>query len=135
LIEERKGPWGVADLAALQQTNHKMLKATTQEREHILECMSDEALDEVVHLAQKVYSEQLHTVTHDIWDVHTDRGRWWVITNPTKLYSQDQFPNMDLALTFHIGLCMRIPRSAEAVTCRPSPGVARGVLANLGGGD
>src|SRR4051794_27660145 len=26
------------------------------------------------------------------------------------LYSQEQFPNMDLALSFHIGLCVRIPR-------------------------
>ena len=34
-----------------------------------------------------------------------------VITNPTNLYSQEQFPNMDLAVTFHVGLCLRIPRS------------------------
>lgn len=27
------------------------------------------------------------------------------------LYAQEQFPNMDLALSFHIGLCVRIPRS------------------------
>jgi hypothetical protein len=27
------------------------------------------------------------------------------------LYAQEQFPNMDLALTFHMGLCLRIPRS------------------------
>jgi hypothetical protein len=26
-------------------------------------------------------------------------------------YSQDQFPNMDLAVTFHMGLCLRIPRT------------------------
>src|SRR5690606_13701427 len=38
-------------------------------------------------------------------------GRWWVITNPTNLYSQDQFPNMDLAVTLHMGLCLRIPRT------------------------
>jgi len=93
-----------------------MLKATTQEREHILGYMLGVAPEETVQLAQKVYSEQLHTVKHDIWDVQTDRGRGWVITNPTKLYSQDQFPNMDLALTFHVGLCMRVPRSEE-----PSP--------------
>jgi hypothetical protein len=37
--------------------------------------------------------------------------RWWVITEPMNLYAQEQFPNMDLALTFHIGLCLRIPRS------------------------
>jgi hypothetical protein len=90
-----------------------MLKATKHEREHVLGYMAGQAADESVQLVQKVYSEQLHTVKHDIWDVHTDRGRWWVITNPTNLYSQEQFPNMDQALTFHIGLCLRIPRSEE----------------------
>jgi hypothetical protein len=88
-----------------------MLKTTVQEREHVLGYMSDQASNETVELAQKVYSEQVHTVKHDIWDVHTNRGRWWIITNPTNLYSQDQFPNMDLALTFHAGLCLRMPRS------------------------
>jgi hypothetical protein len=90
-----------------------MLKTTVQEREHVMGYMSSQALDDTVQFAQKVYSEQVYTVQHDIWDVHTDRGRWWVITNPTNLYSQDQFPNMDLALTFHIGLSLRIPRSEE----------------------
>lgn len=50
---------------------------------------------------------------HDIWDVHTDKERWWVITEPTNLYSQTQFPNIDYALTFHIGLCIRIPRTEK----------------------
>jgi hypothetical protein len=45
--------------------------------------------------------------------VHTDVDRWWVITEPMNLYSQEQFPNMDLALTFHVGLCLRIPRGAR----------------------
>src|SRR2546425_3156297 len=88
-----------------------MLKTTAREREHILGYMADQASHETVEFAQKVYSEQVHAVRHDIWDVHTNRARWWVITNPTNLYSQDQFPNMDLALTFHVGLCLRIPRS------------------------
>jgi hypothetical protein len=35
-----------------------MLKATEQEREHIMGYMSAEAPDEVVQFAQKVYSEQ-----------------------------------------------------------------------------
>jgi hypothetical protein len=69
-----------------------MLKATKQERERILEYMSGEVPDETVQLAQKVYSEQLHTVKHDIWDVHTDRGRWWVITNPTSSTPKSHFP-------------------------------------------
>lgn len=90
-----------------------MLKATWQEREHVLEYMLSQTPEETVQFAQKVYSEQVHTVRHDIWDVHTDRGRWWVITSPTNLYLQEQFPNMDLALTFHVGLCLRIPRSEQ----------------------
>lgn len=64
-----------------------------------------------VQLLQKVYSENVLHVRHDIWDVHTDTDRWWVITEPMNLYAQEQFPNMDLALTFHVGLCLRIPRS------------------------
>jgi hypothetical protein len=43
--------------------------------------------------------------------VCTNVDRWWVITNPTNLYAQEQFPNMDLAVTFHVGLCLRVPRS------------------------
>jgi hypothetical protein len=88
-----------------------MLKATEQEHQHVLSYMSDQASDETVEFVQKVYSEQLHSLRHDIWDVHTNRERWWVITNPMNLYSQQQFPNMDLALTFHLGLCLRIPSS------------------------
>lgn len=88
-----------------------MLKATVRERQHVVDYMAGETPDEALTLAQKVHSEQLHGVRHDIWDVHTVRDRWWVITNPTNMYRQDQFPNMDLALTFHVGLCLRMPRS------------------------
>ncbi len=35
-------------------------------------------------------------------------GRWWVITNMTNLYPQDQFPTMDHALNQHIGLTQRV---------------------------
>ena len=88
-----------------------MLNATDDERQAIVDYLASQAPDERVELVQKVYSERLHGTTHDIWDVHTDKDRWWVITEPTNLYSQSQFPNMDLALTFHVGLCLRIPRS------------------------
>lgn len=88
-----------------------MLKASEQERKNILSYMAGQAADETVEFIQKVYAERLLSITHDIWDVHTDVARWWVITNPTNLYRQDQFPNMDLALTFHVGLCLRIPNS------------------------
>lgn len=88
-----------------------MLNATDEERQSIVDYLASQTPEEQVELLQKVYSERLHGVTHDIWDVHTDKERWWVVTQPTNLYSQSQFPNMDLALTFHVGLCLRIPRS------------------------
>jgi hypothetical protein len=88
-----------------------MLNATDDDRQAIVDYLASQAHDENVSFLQKVYSERLHGTTHDIWDVHTDKDRWWVITNPTNLYLQSQFPNMDLALTFHVGLSVRIPRS------------------------
>jgi hypothetical protein len=88
-----------------------MLPATQNEIDHVTEYMQSQAPDLAVQFAQKVYSENVLHVRHDVWDVHTDVDRWWVITEPMNLYSQDQFPNMDLALSFHVGLCLRIPRN------------------------
>lgn len=48
-----------------------MLKTTEQERQHILDYMSDQVSDEKVEFIQKVYSDQLHFLRHDIWDVDT----------------------------------------------------------------
>jgi hypothetical protein len=97
-----------------QFNGHAMLIATNDERQAVVDYLASQAPDERVDLLQKVYSERLHGTTYDIWDVHTDKERWWVITNPTNLYSQSQFPNMDLALTFHVGLSIRIPRSGRS---------------------
>lgn len=58
--------------------------------------------------AEKMASQRVMGTKYDIWDVHTNDGRWWVITNPTNLYSQENFQSMDFALTFHIGLTMRV---------------------------
>jgi hypothetical protein len=88
-----------------------MLPATEREIEHVTAYMGSQAPDLTVQLVQKVYSENVLSVRHEVWDVHTDVDRWWVITEPMNLYSQEQFPNMDLALTFHVGLSLRIPRS------------------------
>jgi hypothetical protein len=88
-----------------------MLPATQEEIDHVTEYMQSQAPDLAVQFVQKVYSENVLNVRHDVWDVHTDVDRWWVITEPMNLYSQEQFPNMDLALTFHVGLCLRIPRN------------------------
>ncbi|MEP7172322.1 MAG: hypothetical protein ABI705_02415 [Aestuariivirga sp.] len=88
-----------------------MLAATEEETQTVVEYMNWQAPDLKVEFVQKVYVENVLDHQHVVWDVHTDVDRWWVITNPTNLYSQQQFPNMDLALTFHVGICLRVPRS------------------------
>jgi hypothetical protein len=88
-----------------------MLPATQSEIEHVTRYMQSQAPELTVQLVQKVYSETVLNIRHDVWDVHTDIDRWWIITEPMNLYAQEQFPNMDLALTFHLGLSLRIPRS------------------------
>ena len=89
-----------------------MLSATQKEIEDVTQYMLSQAPDLTVEFVQKVYSENVLHVRHDVWDVHTNVDRWWVITEPMNLYAQEQFPNMDLALTFSCRvLCLRIPRS------------------------
>lgn len=68
----------------------------------------DEEETKVTHL-EKVKSEVVSGVEHVVWDVHTDNlGRWWVITGPTNLYSQADFPSLDYTLTFHVGVGARL---------------------------
>jgi hypothetical protein len=91
-----------------------MLPSTPEEKQAIVDYMNWQAPDLTVEFLQKVYVENVLSHQHVVWDVHTNVDRWWVITNPTNLYSQAQFPNMDLAVTFHVGLCIRVPRSEKS---------------------
>lgn len=67
-----------------------------------------QAKDEKVKHAERVTTETIFGRRHEVWDVHTDRTRWWVITEPTNLYSQAVFPSMDYTLSFHVGLMARV---------------------------
>src|SRR5665213_1355472 len=103
----------------LRRCGATMLPATKKEIESVTAYMKSQAPDLTVEFVQKVYSETVLNVRHDVWDVHTNVDRWWVITEPTNLYAQEQFPNMDLALTFHIGLCLRdLPPAIRTQTVR-----------------
>jgi hypothetical protein len=62
---------------------------------------------EIEHV-EKLTSEYVLGHQYDVWDAHTNEGRWWVITNPTNLYSQELIKSMDIALSFHIGLMARM---------------------------
>jgi ribosomal protein L37AE/L43A len=96
-----------------------MLAATEDEIKFVTEYMASQAPDLEVTFVQKVYAENIVGHVHEVWDVHTDKDRWWVITSPMNLYSQEQFPNMDIALTFHVGLCLRIPRTEKQKRSAP----------------
>ena len=66
---------------------------------------------------------------YEVWDVTTDKDRWWVITHPTNLYSQRHFPSLDYTLSFHVGLMMRVSsrdaRSAPGEESAPFDEVLR----------
>jgi hypothetical protein len=58
--------------------------------------------------AEKVMTEYVLGRQYDCWDVRTKKTRFWVITSPTNLYSQQLFPSLDYALSFHIGVTARM---------------------------
>jgi hypothetical protein len=67
-----------------------------------------QARDEKVKHLEKVASESIFGQPVDAWDVRTNKNRWWVITNPTNLYSQELFPSLDYTLSFHVGVTTRM---------------------------
>lgn len=83
------------------------MRATKRQTEAIRAYVEAQAHEGVVHL-EKVASELVGPVRHDIWDVHCIDSRWWVITEPTNLYTQEDFKSRDVALTFHVGLALRV---------------------------
>jgi hypothetical protein len=70
--------------------------------------MADQACDETVIHLEKVGTESLMGRKMGFWDVRTDKGKWWVITNPTNLYSQALFPSLDYTVSFHVGVTTRM---------------------------
>lgn len=100
-----------ASIAAIQQI---ALKEPDHKRQKIAEYVEWQVNKgantqyKVIHL-EKIKSEVVYGTEHVAWDVHTDEpGRWWVITEPTNLYSQQEFPSLDYTLSFHVGVMARV---------------------------
>lgn len=74
---------------------------------------SSEMEEELVQHAEKIKTERVIGTDYSVWDVHTNLNRWWVITNPTNLYSQTLMPSLDYTLSFHIGLMARVQARRE----------------------
>ena len=92
-----------------------------RDRDAIRAYVEAEAGEAVIHL-ERAASELVGPVRHDIWDVHCADSRWWVVTQPTNLYSQADFKSRDVVLTFHIGLALRMEYGREReVPLAPEP--------------
>lgn len=98
--------------------HREMLAAQDQERQRIVDYLASEAPDETVEHLEKVKSERVLGRRMDAWDVHTNKDRWWVITTPTNLYLQTQFPSLEVAISFHVGLMARVAEH-QGRTARP----------------
>ena len=98
-----------------------LMETPAHERRQIEDYLRSQSGDdfEIEHV-EKLTSESVLGQQYDVWDAHTSDGRWWVITNPVNLYSQDQIKSMDIALSFHIGLMSRMMAS------HPHPSVRQG---------
>lgn len=88
----------------------------------IADYVHSQARDQAVSHVERVKREVILGEPYEIWDVTTDQGRWWVVTNPTNLYSQQHFPSLDYTLSFHVGLMARVTsRSGSPDGSDPSP--------------
>ena len=67
-----------------------------------------EADDENVQHVELIKTEYVAGEKYQVWDVLTDKNRWWVLTNITNLYLQSDFPSLDYTLSFHVGLMLRV---------------------------
>lgn len=85
-----------------------MFKRDREAERAISEYVEWQAPDEKVKHAERVTTEYVLGRKLDGWDVRTDKTRWWVITSPTNLYSQELFPSLDYAISFHVGVTARM---------------------------
>lgn len=109
------------EVPAAQLERYSVERDPHVERE-IAQYVEMEADAEAVEHVEKVKNEIVLGDLYELWDVTTNKGRWWVITNPTNLYSQKYFPSLDYTLSFHIGLGMRLrSRPAGPENNDPSP--------------
>jgi hypothetical protein len=92
-----------------------VLNAGGKESDRVRSYVEWQAADETVLHLEKVASESIFGQPMDGWDVQTDKDRWWVITNPTNLYSQKLSPSLDYTFSFHVGLHTRM---TQAEMCR-----------------
>lgn len=79
-----------------------------QETDEIRRYVEWQSPKEKVSYVEKVTTERIFDRKLEAYDVHTDGERYWVITQPTNLYSQRLFPSLDYTISFHVGVTARM---------------------------
>ena len=89
---------------------HFKYKGSDEEAQQIIDYVEWQSRKDKEHVTflEKVQTEYVLGEAHDCWNVHTNKGQWWVITGPTNLYSQALFPSLDYTISFHLGLMLRL---------------------------
>jgi len=80
------------------------MTAQDYERESIREYVQLEAPDEQVTHVEQLTTRHVLDDHYEIWDVWTDKSRWWVISPLTNLYLQEDFHSLDMAFACHLGV-------------------------------
>lgn len=86
---------------------NEFLSEDVYEVEDIQTYIAQQLNEEIIY-AEKVKSETVFDTVHEVWDVKTTTGEYWVITSPMNYYSRKHFSNLDYTLSFHIGVSVRI---------------------------
>jgi len=68
------------------------MQSTERERQEIVDYVYMSAPDETVEHLEKVTSERVVGRHIDIWDVHTNKERWWVIQCLLTYIRKNNFP-------------------------------------------
>lgn len=82
------------------------MRTSDSERGEIRIYFEMQDFGEPTHL-EKVGSDRVTGVEHDIWDVRCANGRWWAVRNPLDAYSLEGFKSRDVVLIFHFGLALK----------------------------
>lgn len=112
--KKSKTPCTIPETPTIEAMQHVAFQEPDHERDEVAEYVewqsnkSEKKKISVTYL-ERIKSETVFGTEHVAWDVHTDEpSRWWVITGPTNLYSQELFPSLDYTFSLHVGLMARV---------------------------
>jgi hypothetical protein len=102
------------------------MRSNERDRQAVREYFESQSHGDPVLHVEKAASERVGSMAYDIWDLTAESGRWWIVTNPTNLYRQEDFKSRDVVLTFHIGLATRVATQRSVPITREAAGFLPG---------